>query len=55
MVGVEDRNEDVAEEEASGPNSVPDAVALVPAPSGRMVESSLCWRKPLWKLPKWGR
>jgi hypothetical protein len=33
MVGVEDRNEDVAEEEASGPSSVPDATAPVPAPS----------------------
>jgi hypothetical protein len=33
MVGVEDRNEDVAEEEASGPNSVPDVAALVLAPS----------------------
>jgi len=33
MVGVEDRNEDVAEEEASGPSSVPDAAARVPAPS----------------------
>ncbi len=32
MVGVEDRNEDVAEEEASGP-SVLDAAAPVPAPS----------------------
>ncbi|CAK9873081.1 unnamed protein product [Sphagnum jensenii] len=21
----------------------------------RMVESSLCWRMPFWKLPKWGR
>jgi hypothetical protein len=33
MVGVEDRNEDVAEEEASGPSSVPDVAAPVPAPS----------------------
>jgi hypothetical protein len=33
MVGVEDRNEDVAKEEAFGPSSVPDATALVPAPS----------------------
>jgi len=33
MVGVEDRNEDVAKEEASGPNSCPDAAALVPTPS----------------------
>jgi hypothetical protein len=33
MVGVEDRNEDVAEEEVSGPNNVLDAAALVPAPS----------------------
>jgi hypothetical protein len=32
MVGVEDRNEDVAEE-APGPSSVPDATAPVPAPS----------------------
>ncbi|CAK9253750.1 unnamed protein product [Sphagnum jensenii] len=32
MVGVEDRNEDVAEE-APGPSSVPDAAAPVPAPS----------------------
>ncbi len=32
MVGVEDRNEDVVEE-APGPSSVPDAAALVPAPS----------------------
>jgi len=32
MVGVEDRNEDVVEE-ALGPSSVPDATALVPAPS----------------------
>jgi hypothetical protein len=35
MVGVEDRNEDVAEEEASGPSSVPDATAPVPAPSAK--------------------
>ncbi len=33
MVGVEDKNEDVAEEEASGPGSVPDAATPVPAPS----------------------
>ncbi len=33
MVGVEDRNEDVAEEEASGPSSLPNAAAPVPAPS----------------------
>ncbi len=35
MVGVEDRNEDVAEEEAPGPSSVPDGAipAPVPAPS----------------------
>jgi len=32
MVGVEDKNEDVAEE-APGPSSVPDATAPVPAPS----------------------
>jgi len=32
MVGVEDRNEDVAEE-APRPSSVPDAAALVLAPS----------------------
>jgi hypothetical protein len=32
MVGVEDRNEDVAKE-ASGPSSVSDAIAPVPAPS----------------------
>jgi len=32
MVGVEDRNEDVAEE-APGPSSVPDVAAPVPAPS----------------------
>jgi hypothetical protein len=32
MVGVEDRNEDVAEEEAPGPSSVPDAAAPAPAP-----------------------
>ncbi|KAH8962907.1 hypothetical protein BDL97_05G125500, partial [Sphagnum fallax] len=32
MVGVEDKNEDVVEE-APGPSSVPDAAALVPAPS----------------------
>jgi hypothetical protein len=32
MVGVEDRNKDVAEE-APGPSSVLDAVAPVPAPS----------------------
>jgi hypothetical protein len=32
MVGVEDMNEDVAEE-APGPSSVPDVVAPVPAPS----------------------
>jgi hypothetical protein len=46
MVGVEDRNEDVVEEEASRPSSVPDATAPVPAQSSEMVESSLCWRKP---------
>jgi hypothetical protein len=33
MVGVEDRNEDVVEEEAYRPSSVPDAAAPVPAPS----------------------
>jgi len=33
MVGVEDRNEDVAKEEASGPSSLPNAAAPVPAPS----------------------
>jgi hypothetical protein len=33
VVGVEDRNEDVAEEEAFGPSNVLDAVAPVPAPS----------------------
>jgi hypothetical protein len=33
MVGVEDRNEDVAEEEAYGPSSVSDAAAPVLAPS----------------------
>jgi hypothetical protein len=32
MVGVEDRNEDVIEEEASGPSSFPDATAPVPTP-----------------------
>jgi hypothetical protein len=32
MVGVEDMNEDVAEE-APGPSSVPDAAAPVPTPS----------------------
>ncbi len=32
MVGVEDRNEDVAEE-APGPSSVPDAAAPIPTPS----------------------
>ncbi len=33
MVGVENRNEDDAEEEASRPSSVPDAAAPVLAPS----------------------
>jgi hypothetical protein len=33
MVGVEDRNEDVAEKEASRPSSVSDAAAPVPASS----------------------
>jgi hypothetical protein len=33
MVGVEDRNEDVAEEEAPGPSSVPDAAAPAPVPA----------------------
>jgi hypothetical protein len=33
MVGVEDRNDDVAEEEASGPSSVPDAATPIPVPS----------------------
>jgi len=33
MVGVEDRNENVVEEEASRPSSLPDAAAPVPAPS----------------------
>jgi hypothetical protein len=32
MVGVEDRNDDVAEEEAPGPSSVPDAAAPAPIP-----------------------
>jgi hypothetical protein len=35
MVGVEDRNEDVVEEEASGPSSVPGAAAPIPAPSAK--------------------
>jgi len=35
MVGVEDRNEDVAEEDASGPSSLPNAAALVPTPSAK--------------------
>jgi hypothetical protein len=33
MVGVQDRNEDVVKEEASRPNSVPNAAAPVLAPS----------------------
>jgi rRNA small subunit pseudouridine methyltransferase Nep1 len=33
MVGVEDRNEDVTEEEAPGPSSVPDAAAPAPVPA----------------------
>jgi hypothetical protein len=35
MVGVEDKNEDVTEEEASGPSSVPDATVPVRAPSAK--------------------
>jgi len=34
MVGVEDRNEDVAKE-TPGPSSVPDAAAPVPTPSAK--------------------
>jgi hypothetical protein len=33
MVGVVDRNEDVTEEEAPGPSSVPDAAAPAPVPA----------------------
>jgi hypothetical protein len=35
MVGVEDRNEDVAEEDASRPSSLPNAAAPVPTPSAK--------------------
>jgi len=54
MVGVEDRNEDVAEE-VPRPSSVPDAVAPVPAPSAEDGGVIFVLEKPLWKLPKWGR